>query len=110
MPDQDYLQKSKKQKTTAWVLLGGGAACILLADLIGNGQSSTFSDASTGVIIAGAGVLCMLGSIPEFLAAGKNKRKANAASTFFKIERIHVIQQHSLVQHPYPAISVKIGL
>ena len=69
---QDYLQKSKNQKTTAWVLLGGGAALILVGDLIGNQKESTLGDAGTGVVIAGAGVLSMLGSIPFFIASGKN--------------------------------------
>ena len=36
MARQDYLDKSKRQKTTAWVLLGGGAALIAIGLLIGS--------------------------------------------------------------------------
>ncbi|MBL0129823.1 MAG: hypothetical protein IPP43_00795 [Chitinophagaceae bacterium] len=72
----DYLQKSKNQNTTAWVLLVGGATFILAGDLIGNSKESTFGDAGTGVIMAGLGVLSMIGSVPLFIASGKNKRKA----------------------------------
>lgn len=31
---QDYLQKSKNQKTTAWIMLGGGGALILTGIVI----------------------------------------------------------------------------
>ncbi|MBL0273353.1 MAG: hypothetical protein IPQ06_09865 [Chitinophagaceae bacterium] len=50
----DYLQKSKNQNTTAWVLLVGGATFILAGELIGNSKESTFGDAGTGVIMAGS--------------------------------------------------------
>ena len=105
---QDYLQKSKNQKTTAWVLLGGGAALILVGDLIGNRKESSFNDAGTGVIIAGAGVLSMLGSIPLFIASGKNKRKAMSLS--FKNEMIPRLQNSSFVNRAVPSLSFKISL
>ena len=105
---QDYLQKSKNQKTTAWVLLGGGAALILVGDLVGNSKESSFSDAATGVVIAGAGVLSMLGSIPLFIAAGKNKRKAMSLS--FKNEMIPELQNSSFVNRSVPSLSLKISL
>ena len=104
----DYLQKSKSQKTTAWALLGGGAACILLADLIGNGQSSSFSDAATGVVIGGAGLLCMLGSIPAFIALAKNKRRAMSLS--FKNETVPQLQKSSFVYRSLPSLTLKISL
>lgn len=109
---QDYLQKSKNQKTTAWVLLGGGAVLILVGDLIGNSKESSFSDAGTGVVIAGAGVLSMLGSIPLFIASGKNKRKAMSMS--FKNEmgpsRLLSGQKSSFVNRLVPSLSLKISL
>ncbi|HEY6062012.1 MAG TPA: hypothetical protein VIV35_00285 [Chitinophagaceae bacterium] len=105
---QDYLLKSKNQKTTAWVLLGGGASLILLGDLIGNGQSSSFSDAATGVVIGGAGLLCMLGSIPEFIASAKNKRRAMSMS--FKNEAMPQLQNGSFVIRPVTSLSLKINL
>jgi hypothetical protein len=105
---QDYLKKSKNQKTTAWVLLGGGAAFILIGDLIGNSKESSFSDAGTGVVIAGVGALSMLGSIPLFIASGKNKRKAMSMS--FKNELIPQLQNGSFVNRAVPALSLKISL
>ena len=74
---------------------------------------STFTSGktnNTGTIIAIAGGCMMVGTIPLFIASAKNKRKANAATTFFKMETVPVIKQHSFVQHTFPAVSIKINL
>jgi hypothetical protein len=106
----DYLQKSKHQKSAAYSLLGGGSALIITGLLIGNNKNSSFGDAATGAILGGIGFLSAIGSIPLFIASAKNKRKVNTATTFFKMEIIQSIQQHSFVQHLYPAVSVRISL
>lgn len=75
--DRNYYQaKSKRQKSAAFALLIGGSVAIGTGLLIGNSNESTFDDAATGAIIGGLGVLSMIGSVPLFLASGKNKRKA----------------------------------
>lgn len=85
MTKEDYLQKSKSQKTAAWILMGGGAAMA-----IGGGIwfSETFSidlfgpdrnpGEGTAGIIMFAGIGAMGGSIPLFIASARNKRKAIA--------------------------------
>jgi hypothetical protein len=110
MTREDYLAKSKRQHSGAWVLLGGGAALILVGDLVGNNKNSSFGDAGTGVIVAGIGVLSMLGSIPLFIAAGKNKRRGNALSASIDMENAETIQGYSLVHSSYPAICIKVRL
>ena len=60
--------------------------------------------------MGGLGFLSTLGSIPLFIASGRNKRKANAATTFFKMEKTPVIQQTGFAYQSYPAVSVKIRL
>ena len=104
----DYLKKSKSQKTTAWVMLGGGAAFILIGDLIGNSKGSSFSDAGTGVVIAGIGVLSMIGSIPVFIASAKNKRRAMSMS--FKNETMPQVQKSSFVYKSIPSLTLRISL
>ena len=108
---EDYLQKSKNQKTAAWVLLGGGSALIIGGLLIGNGKDASFSAAGAGVVMGAAGFLSMVGSIPLFIASGRNKRKANNASVYLQFEKIPGIQQTGMSGRSYyPAVSVKFNL
>src|SRR6478735_2464395 len=91
----DYLVKSKNQKTAAWVLLGGGVALIGAGFLIGDSKNATFDDAGTGVVLGGIGFLSAVGSIPLFIASGKNKRKAMKTTTSIKMETIPLLQAQS---------------
>ena len=102
----DYLAKSKNQKSAAWVLLGGGAVLIGTGFLIGDSKNSTFDDAATGAILGGIGVLSAIGSIPLFIASGKNKKKAVRASAFIKKERVPLFHKQSFTQNSYPAFSI----
>jgi hypothetical protein len=106
----DYMIKSKNQKTAAWVLLGGGVALIGAGFLIGDSKNSTFDDAATGALLGGIGFLSTIGSIPLFIASGKNKRRAMKANTFIKIENARMFQYRSFVQTSYPSIALKIKL
>jgi hypothetical protein len=72
-----HIQKSKRQKSGARVMLIAGPVALGLGLLIGNRENSSFGEAGTGFIIGSLGILSMAGSIPLFLASGKNKRKAN---------------------------------
>lgn len=105
---EDYLKKSKNQKTAAWVLLGGGTALIGTGFLIGDREESSFDDAATGAIIGGIGLLSTIGSIPLFIASGKNKRKGMAI-TFRNVPTLQ-IKNSSLVYQPMPAVSFKVSL
>jgi len=105
----EYIVKSKNQKTAAWILLGGGAALIGTGFLIGDGKNSTFDDAATGALLAGIGTLSMIGSIPLFIASGKNKRRAMKANTFIKMETAPSFQKQSFIQNSYPAFAVHIA-
>ena len=104
------LQKSKKQKTTAWILLGGGA-CIFATTVIitlSDGFLSLFDlkkDNNRGVLLAAGGAV-MLGSIPFFIASGNNKRKANF---ILKNENVFFNPQLKIKEHLI-ALGVKINL
>jgi len=107
---QDYLAKSKRQKTGAWVLLGGGTALMGAAFLIGDSKEASFGDAGAAVIMGGLGFLCDLGSIPLFLASGKNKRRGMAASASIIMQNAYALQKQSISIIPFPALSLKIRL
>lgn len=77
--DKDfYLALSKKHNTTGWVLLLSGTAMIVggavAFDSSWDEGSATSTDISGFILLAG--VIADLASIPFFISAGVNKRKA----------------------------------
>jgi len=103
MTKADYLQRSKSQKSTGWVLLGVGAVCIGVA-APGNVSLDVLP-----ILVVGGGA-AIIGSVFSFMSSAKNKRKANSMSASFKIETRAEMQQYSIARVPYPAISVKFHL
>lgn len=81
-----HILKQKKNKTTAWILLGSGVAMgIVGIAILENNAEEIITDIYTGkgsssgigssfLIIAGGA--STLASIPFFISAGKHKRKA----------------------------------
>lgn len=104
----DYLKKSSSQKFTAWVLFGGGAAVLVITALSNLGIDFTGPKKKFPVVPVGIGAVCMVGSIPFFIASAKNKRKALSMS--FKNEMIPQRQNDGLVNRLVPSLSLKIGL
>lgn len=122
----DYLKKSKKQKTAAWILLGGGFAAsvigisIAASDLAEDGSAAIIGGivgeeietetSYTGDILFFTGLASMAGSIPLFVASSRNKKKAAALNAGIKIDNISIPRQAALNRVQYPALSLKIGL
>ena len=104
-----YMQKSIKQKQTGnmFLILGGVAVGV------GGTMALLFDDFTTlgvAVITIGAGAALTIASIPFYVAAGNNKRKAKSMSASFKIDNnSSVITQRWTVQRT-PALSLKIHL
>ena len=117
---QNYLEKSKKQKKVGTVLLVVGAGLIATAiiiprgELVYNGISvGPYSDnkyKNDGIKSAFfiAGGLSALGSIPFFILSKKNRRKATIVS--FKIEPTTHLYKQNLVYTSFPALRVKVNL
>ncbi|HMK26943.1 MAG TPA: hypothetical protein VK483_13010 [Chitinophagaceae bacterium] len=121
---QDYLRKSKNQKTAAWILVAGGAAMIVTGGVVWSNEINKKAETdpfgawadmyttTSGDWIAVAGVVAAAGSIPLFIAASKNKRKAMSLS--FKKEtvpsRLLSGQKGSFVNQSIPSLSLKINL
>jgi hypothetical protein len=117
----DYLLKSKKQKKIAWIFLGGGVAVAAVGAIIPKGELTgeisypclcedvhENDDIKAGFILAGA--VSALGSIPFFIASGKNKRRAMQASVFIHIEKVPVLQSAGISSRSFPALGMKIGI
>lgn len=77
-----YLEKSKKQKKTAWIILGSGLGLAAIGGLVQLSNSNQTSYGSgfdfdfTGAYIAIGGGVVSLASIPCFVNASKNKKLA----------------------------------
>lgn len=109
--NQNYLRKSKNQKTAAWILLAGGAVLLTTGALVGNNEEASFDDAATGAIIAGAGLLSAITSIPLFIASRRNKKKAMKVSTYLEMRRNPVkTGTTSGIGSSFVAFSLKLNL
>jgi len=127
--DYSYLmKKSKNQKITAWIMLGGGLVMTYagaamwsnaiareadkdpLGTLLTLGVKPIADADPTGLYISTAGMIASIASIPLFIASGKNKRRANAMSVSFKMEKTSVVKGYTAIKINYPAVSLKIRL
>ncbi|MGN6164881.1 MAG: hypothetical protein ACTHOF_10105 [Flavisolibacter sp.] len=108
LTQKSYLQKSKSQKTAAWVLLGGGFALAVGAAALD--ASSDWSKSETPYLVAiFVGGASMLGSIPVFIASGRNKRKAMNASTYLQIRQNPFPTNTGLTLHATPTLSLQLN-
>ncbi|MFC0775042.1 hypothetical protein [Terrimonas alba] len=105
---QDYLQKSKNQKTAAWIMLGGGA--VMSTGAIIWAVNNLFEPDQGESVLFFAGLGSMAGSIPLFIASGRNKRKAATISLNLKLENSTVIQSAGISRNYFPAASLKIRI
>ncbi|HRD58608.1 MAG TPA: hypothetical protein PK504_11185 [Ferruginibacter sp.] len=99
----ELLEKSKRKKTTGWVLLGGGVSLIVIGAAIAP-KGETFNEQSfKGAVPALIGAVSTLASVPFFLKSGTLKRKARTvAFTGFQNTRLLVGNS------THPVIGLKI--
>ena len=83
---QNYLEQSKKQKTAARILLGGGAV-VTVGAVILDVNSDWYKSETPYLVAFSVGCASMLGSIPLFIASKRNKRNAMNASSHFEIRQ-----------------------
>jgi hypothetical protein len=115
----DYLIKAKKQKTAAWVCLGGGLAMATTGAALSLSKASndiillfiwdapaTTTDYTGETILLFTGVAGMLTSIPLFIASSKNKQRAKISVTSQKT----VIGLPTVVPKSITGLTVSISL
>jgi zinc transporter ZupT len=106
----DYLKKSKKQKTGAWLLAGTGGV-ILLGTLVSSGVASiSNSPPPFPIVLVLLGSASIVGSISLFKASTRNRRKANDVSVEFIMQRVTKDQMAGLRDRSIPALSFRIRL
>ena len=117
---QDYLQKSAARKETAWGFLAGGAVLNIIGlatfpknyaivSIWGDGNSpSTASKATTSGVMLLIGSASMLASIPFFISAHHNRKKA--ISVTIDTQQMHGLKKTNLYTVSYPALTMKLTL
>lgn len=103
---QDYMKKSKNQKTAAWILLGGGTAAGIGGVLWAT--SNLFSKDSGPEILVAMGGAAVIGSIPLFIAAGRNKHTAMNLS--FRFQQVPLLNGNSFTRVPLPSVGIQLSL
>ena len=105
-----FLQKSKKQKTAAWILLGGGTAIAVggFATFDSSWDSGSASTTDIAGIIGTVGFLTGLASIPYFISAGKNKK--TAMSITFDYKPIYLSGDNLVSTKAHPTLTLRIKL
>jgi hypothetical protein len=111
LSSQDYLKKSKNQKTAAWILLGGGAltSIIGLSQINLAGSDDGDINNAPGTILFFTGLAATITSIPLFSSAIKNKKKAINVSTHFELRKNPTKSQSELTIHSIPSLTVKFS-
>lgn len=99
---KEYLALSRSQKVGGFILLGAGVTTIAL---ISRGNTS-FDELP---ILAVLGAAATVGSLPLFIASGRNRRRAMNASTSLKFEEAQFIRRSQICFRAFPAVSVKIS-
>jgi len=111
----ELLAKSKSQKTTAYIMLIGGAAAVAGGTAIFAQNFELFSDETNsgeagGIILATVGGASMIGSIFLFSASARNKREAYSITMNFKMEKgLPAFARNSHAGY-FPAIAVKLSI
>ncbi len=100
---EDYLKKSKSQKTTAFILLGIGAGCIAIA------APGNVSFDVLPILVIGGGAAAV-SSIFLFSAAKRNKKRAMKMTASMDVKKIPNVSSSGIFNSSYPAISFKINI
>lgn len=105
---EDYLQKNKNQKTAAWIMLGGGF--VMSTGAIIWAINNLFEPDQGESVLFFAGLAAMGGSIPLFIASGRNKRKAAVMTVNLKLENSTALHSIRITRNYSPSVSLKIGI
>lgn len=104
---ENYLQKSKNIRTTAWILLAGGSA-MMVTGLIVTGSDFLFPETQTGSNLIVGGLFIDLVSIPFFVSASEKARRAAAIS--LNTQDMLLPNTNILALKAQPTLTLKIQL
>ncbi|MGE5521810.1 MAG: hypothetical protein ACM3VS_17935 [Candidatus Dadabacteria bacterium] len=100
---QDYLLKSKQQKTTALALAGGGVI-LEIAGVI------SYQHSNAGIFLFGAGLVSQVVAIPFSVSSRINRNRSKKASLLFNLEKNPIVQGGIICFRSKPGISLKLKM
>ncbi len=119
----DFQKKNRQQKIAAWTLLSTGFVSTFIGTVIATkevvkivvipwpgGPLPDDKKLNGGAAFIICGSAAMMGSIPLFIAAGRNKRKIKTMTANLKFENFNSLNKASLVLGLYPALAVHIKI
>ena len=109
---QDYLRKSKNQKTFAWILAGGGTALVISGIGLMAANPDYVDSKTIGIALIGGGAAAITGGIILFSSARKNEQKGNAMAVqlHLKMKQAKTYRNTRLVNNSYPALALSVTI
>lgn len=105
----DYLKKSKKQKTIAWLMLAGGTTVGLIGlSQINLAGSDGDINNTPGTVMFFTGLGSAIASIPLFSASSRNKKRAMKLS--FRPNSIPILSGKNITHKTQSSIAMKLCL
>jgi hypothetical protein len=108
---QEYLERSKNQRNTGWILLGGGAIAVVTGAIIFDKNFDIWDETSDnaetgGVVLMGVGGAAMASSIFLFSQSMANKEISKELSAFIKINQAPQIRETQCYFERFPSLGI----
>lgn len=118
----EYLKKSKRQQTTGIILVSSGAFSTTIGLVVAvvsapgaildafGGNTGGGRSLEVGSIMFYSGIIIMAGSVPFFIASGKNKKLSRQTNITFNLSQLPAEASFVYKQNQVPSIGVSIRL
>lgn len=108
---QEYIDRSKHQRNTGWILLGGGTLAVVTGAIIFDRNFDIWDDTSDnaetgGAVLMGLGGAAMASSIFLFSQSMANKEISRELSAFIRVNQAPQIRNMHLYYEKYPAAGI----
>lgn len=111
---QDYLKKSKNQKSLARILTTGGGLLVVggIVSYASESNTSFYPGKEVGNILMASAAVVFTGGIILFSASKRNERKAGEVPAMFKmkLESSEMYRYKAKLGRYYPALAIKLNI
>ena len=110
LTQEEYLQKSKNQKTWGYVLTVGGSAMVIGGAIAVGSKAAFWDTEALGYPLLIGGAAAIVGGISLFSSSKKNEQRAKGMSValYLKVEPVQSYQDMHIINNYYPALMLRI--